>query len=226
MKLILLVLVAGWGVSEAIVCPPGICAAVSCLRVDNCDGMVKNSGYCGCCPVCVKQLGENESCMQSIFIGVPATAECGEGLTCDILHAKCIKKSANMNTRDIVTCATAHQKYMAQQHMLGAEEPKCETDGTYSAVQCEGSRCYCVSPEGQQLGFTVNRSESKNMDCKCARDQHAYSATGLIGKLFSCGPNGNYQNYKCVGSVCWCKDDSGNKVGQSVNIGQLDSLNC
>ncbi|ESO99685.1 hypothetical protein LOTGIDRAFT_238761 [Lottia gigantea] len=230
MKVLLLIFAAAWGASEAIQCTPGICAAVSCVSALNCNGRVENNGgFCGCCPVCITQLAEKESCLQTAFIGIPNNAECGPGLTCDKSSFTCVKTQAKRED-DFPSCADARKVFLDQKQnggiLLGAEEPKCDSDGTYSAVQCIGSQCHCTSAGGKNLGYPVNRGLTQGMDCKCARDQDTYAKTGLIGKLFYCGPNGNYRNYQCVGSVCWCKDSNGKQVGQSINIGLLSTLHC
>jgi hypothetical protein len=47
------------GASQALVCPENVCDGMRCESVENCDGRVDpKGGFCGCCPVCMKQLGE------------------------------------------------------------------------------------------------------------------------------------------------------------------------
>ena len=41
-------------------CSPNICAVVSCLRPQCTEpNVLRNGGYCGCCPVCVREVGES-----------------------------------------------------------------------------------------------------------------------------------------------------------------------
>lgn len=62
---------------------------------------------------------------------------------------------------------------------------------------------------------------------ECARDKDTYESMGIIGRIYTCRQNGNYQQYQCVGSVCHCTDDMGNMVGeQTVSIGDINNLNC
>lgn len=62
---------------------------------------------------------------------------------------------------------------------------------------------------------------------ECARDQAEYMATGLIGRLFHCTDNGNYQTYQCMGSVCYCVDSNGNQKGnKTASIGAINDLVC
>lgn len=43
-----------------IVCPPNICATINCTTpIINCKGIIKpGAGWCGCCDLCVTQLGK------------------------------------------------------------------------------------------------------------------------------------------------------------------------
>ena len=63
---------------------------------------------------------------------------------------------------------------------------------------------------------------------ECARDQYAYTQTGLIGKMFTCTRTGSYQRYQCSGSVCYCADNLGSmRMGSpTVNIGNIGALRC
>jgi len=111
--------------------------------------------------------------------------------------------------------------------LLGQFIPKCETDGTYSARQCQGSVCYCADSKGAKIGqYSANIGET--MDCKCARDQDAYMKTGMLGKIFSCTGAGSYQKYACQGSVCFCADSTGNMLAgtQPVSVANIGDLHC
>ncbi|XP_046563623.1 thyroglobulin-like isoform X3 [Haliotis rubra] len=127
-------------------------------------------------------------------------------------------------------CAVRHQQYLdAEQHLLGSSEPLCEIDGTYKPKQCRGAGCYCVDSDGIDLGYFNNYGAgTDNMDCTCARDKAAYLKTGLIGKLFFCDNKGSYSKKQCTGSVCFCADVNGKMPsnGQTVNIGEMDKLQC
>lgn len=62
---------------------------------------------------------------------------------------------------------------------------------------------------------------------ECARDKAEYEKTKMVGKMFSCSKNGNYEPIQCTGSVCYCVDENGKQVGDNgVPIGDTDSLNC
>ncbi|GAB1605669.1 hypothetical protein Ahia01_000849200, partial [Argonauta hians] len=111
--------------------------------------------------------------------------------------------------------------------LLGAFIPRCEPDGTFSRVQCHGSECFCSHSDGTQIpGFKAPIHESQDMDCNCARDQFEYLKTKLVGKMFRCEPNGNYNKVQCLGSACYCVDKLGKQVGGSVHISKSESMNC
>ena len=66
-----------------------------------------------------------------------------------------------------------------------------------------------------------------NIISECARDQYEYMQTGLIGKMFHCDSNGNYDKVQCTGSVCYCVDMLGQQQGSSsVAIADIGTLNC
>ncbi|XP_053202142.1 uncharacterized protein LOC128387030 [Panonychus citri] len=91
MKIVLccLILIISIVANDAIVCTPSYCATVLCKQIgpNDCDpGSVykPNGGFCGCCPVCIEQLGEGQSCGPSLMIrgGPPPTSECRSPLVC------------------------------------------------------------------------------------------------------------------------------------------------
>lgn len=133
----------------------------------------------------------------------------------------CAAELASVNVRLFAAQQSGHP-------LLGLERPHCDSDGNYAGMQYAGSEAYCVTKNGTAIsGYMVNRWEAKNMNCQCARDQYDYMQTGLIGKMFSCEPNGNYKKIQCLGSVCYCADMQGKQVGTStVSIGSMNSLNC
>ncbi|GAB1605670.1 nidogen-2-like, partial [Argonauta hians] len=209
--------------ANAFVCLPNTCASVDCLAVENCaDGEVMK-GVCGCCDVCVKYLKEGDRCIPEGLLGVPSTSKCGLKLVCSSRTMTCIKPLAYDGVK------TCHQLKSETEKagLLGAFIPRCETDGTFSRVQCHGSECFCSHSDGTQIpGFKAPIHESQDMDCNCARDQFEYLKTKLVGKMFRCEPNGNYNKVQCLGSACYCVDKLGKQVGGSVHISKSESMNC
>ncbi|XP_025083284.1 saxiphilin-like [Pomacea canaliculata] len=235
MKMLVNILVLSLAVTltHAIACTPGVCSLVRCAAVteDNCDGRVaRNGGFCGCCDLCVRQLNKGESCIEAFLLGLsmPASSECGAGLTCNSQTHICEELLLSKRA-DPQTCQERLQQLQSGVHLLGQFLPTCAQDGTYAARQCHGSVCYCVDPSGVKIAdYSASIGQSADMNCQCARDQYAYLQTGLIGKMFSCEDNGNYRKYGCTGSVCYCTDSLGQQLADSptVNIGDLATLNC
>ncbi|XP_067685687.1 nidogen-2-like [Haliotis asinina] len=226
----LLLFVAACGVlaAEAIVCTPDMCKG-SCPDVSDCKGTVKrNGGFCGCCDICVNLLGENEKCTFSFLLGVPSSSQCGPGLHCSLDTVTCVKTVKRQVA--LGPCALKLKELQSGTPLLGVQTPACNQDGSYKAVQCMGSECYCVDSAGVEIaGYrtSVGAADFPTKNCQCARDKEQFSKTGLLGQTFTCESNGNYQQYKCEGSVCFCTDDNGKMVGtQKVNIGLLSTLNC
>ena len=67
-----------------------------------------------------------------------------------------------------------------------------------------------------------------NVVSDCAHDEHEYTKTGMVGRMFFCATNGNYEVIQCHGSVCFCADRSGKQVpgSQSVGIWEQAKLEC
>ena len=62
---------------------------------------------------------------------------------------------------------------------------------------------------------------------ECARDKDHFDSLGVLGQIHTCRHNGNYQQYQCIGSGCFCTDSAGNMVGtQSVSIADINNLQC
>ncbi|KAL5009986.1 hypothetical protein ScPMuIL_012291 [Solemya velum] len=226
MKILLILSLVAYSYAR---CPPSACAAIDCA-VPNCgDGerLDQNAGFCGCCPGCVRQIGVGEHCSRPL-LGGSVTEECSPGTHCDMTTQTC--KFLLLSKRTVETCAEKKASLMSRFHgnLLGFSPPRCEDDGSYSAYQCQGSSCYCVSSEGETIpGYSTELWHQSGMDCKCARAQFAYQKKGIIGRLFHCATNGNYENKQCTGSVCYCVDSDGNQIGtNTVSIGNFNSMNC
>jgi len=276
----LLALCVSLACTSAMVCTDDTCSVVRCAAVtaETCVGgtFVQKGGFCGCCDACIRSLGKGEHCMATLLMGVPHSAKCGKGLYCDPRTSQC-ETLPSLNTlgkRDATTCAESLLAAQNGPHLLGKFVPDCQTDGSYSAKQCHGSRCYCADPASGLpiLSYTANRWEADAMDCKCARDQAEYMKTGLIGKLFFCTETGSYKTHQsnkraaaltcaervqqitaantnglpllgqfvpaceqdgsysarqCHGSVCYCTDALGAKLGSySGHIGSTMDCKC
>ncbi|KAL4228463.1 Nidogen-2 [Mactra antiquata] len=185
------------GAHALYVCPHNVCDTVDCAAVDNCNGRVsQGGGWCGCCDVCMTQLGEGELCMSTFLLGVPSTSECGQGLHCDSTTMKCVADSADtaLDTPCLRRKAEIQKSKENGLPLIGVSDPQCDSDGNYMVAQCEGSVCSCVDTDGNPIdSYQSPIGELANMGCQCARDLAAYMKSGLIGKLFYCDSNGNYR---------------------------------
>jgi len=62
---------------------------------------------------------------------------------------------------------------------------------------------------------------------ECALKLHQYMKTGLIGLTYNCEANGNYKNYQCTESVCYCVNEAGRAIaGTNTHIADLRDLEC
>ncbi|XP_045209457.2 thyroglobulin-like [Mercenaria mercenaria] len=113
-------------------------------------------------------------------------------------------------------------------NLLGTFVPECDADGKYIPRQCQGSECYCVRKDGTKIeGYSSPIAMKDHVTCQCARDKDMYATMGILGRIHTCRANGNYQQYQCLGSVCYCTDDTGTRLGdQSVSIGNINDLKC
>ncbi|XP_060589673.1 thyroglobulin-like [Ruditapes philippinarum] len=183
-------------------CPHNACDALDCPVMDDCNGRVNaNGGWCGCCDACITQIAEGENCMSTMLLGVPSTTECADGLTCDVHSMTCKKAAVSQSDDSIANSICLRKKEeirMSKENglpLIGVMEPQCDSNGEYAPAQCEGSVCFCVDDMGMAIdGYKSSISELANMGCQCARDLAAYMKSGLIGKLFYCDSNGNYQS--------------------------------
>jgi len=112
--------------------------------------------------------------------------------------------------------------------LLGASKPECDADGRYAPRQCQGSECYCVRKDGTKIeGYSAPIASIYQVTCQCARDKDTALTQGLLGNIHTCRANGNYQQYQCLGSVCYCTDDAGVRMEEhSVPIGNINDLKC
>ncbi|KAJ8968196.1 hypothetical protein NQ317_006798 [Molorchus minor] len=107
--------------------------------------------------------------------------------------------------------------------------PKCDIDGTYSAVQENSTHKICVDKEGVAL-TAVDKVENTTiadaMDCRCIRAHSVISSR----EAPTCDLNGNYSPIQCRRGVCRCVDNDGIQVCTSVpcevDENDKDTLTC
>lgn len=197
LRLLLVSLVLGCAGGS--VCGPDVCAHVQCELVteETClrGRIIKNTGFCGCCDRCDHTLVNGHRCAVVITTieDVPLDFRCPDGYECDHVTLTCQEVTAVGKRQAPSLSCSDFARQLAQDGLPGGFVPQCQGDGTYSPRQCRGSVCYCVDERGTTIkGYTSPIDEATNMGCECARDQHAYMQSGLIGKLFPCTDKGSY----------------------------------
>lgn len=121
----------------------------------------------------------------------------------------CLSKDGKLlfnGTSSLVKSCTCHrQRYETQQpHLIGAFVPKCELDGTYSAMQFHASTGYvkCFSSNGTEL-----LSGRNIVDCRCPRARfEAQRPLGMVGMFVpQCEADGTYSAMQYHGSTGYVK---------------------
>ncbi|XP_048581312.1 uncharacterized protein LOC5512067 isoform X7 [Nematostella vectensis] len=111
--------------------------------------------------------------------------------------------------------------------------PRCNTDGTYNSVQCQGEICYCVDQNGGRIAGSDTRREAGLPACSSVGlltpCQQAYNQAIIrpsIGQYIPrCKADGNYEEVQCEGVTgeCWCVDSRGQ---ERPGTRTKDSLLC
>merc|ERR550519_3051700 len=153
----------------------------------------KSTGYCWCSTKCGTKL--------------PGTSVRGKPPKC---------KSAGLSKCQKQRRAALRTK------MIGAFVPKCDRDGSYSAVQCHASTgyCWCTKKDGNRVPGSTTRGVPPNCllplgFSKCQRQRRAALRTKMIGAFVpKCDRDGSYSAVQCHASTgyCWCSTEDGNRV--------------
>jgi len=96
--------------------------------------------------------------------------------------------------------------------VLGRETPRCLENGHFDFYQCQGSQCFCTDCAGLKIEGYENfgRHEVDSSKCKCAREEHEFGRSGMVGAHFRCSSNGgHFKHYQCQGTGCYCTDVHG-----------------
>ncbi|RVE63301.1 hypothetical protein OJAV_G00164270 [Oryzias javanicus] len=108
--------------------------------------------------------------------------------------------------------------------------PRCTPGGAFQEVQCRGSQCWCVDPQGREVeGSRVAGRPSRCPSlCERARSDalkaKASMAAGVKIHIPSCSEDGDFLPLQCVGSRCFCVDAEGRTVASSQTAG--GALRC
>lgn len=110
---------------------------------------------------------------------------------------------------------------------VGLRLPACQYDGQYSRVMVYDTWKDCVDPDGESLGYRVERNDelSVEMDCNCARTRSLLKSAGLT-ELPTCCINGNFEGMQCRRGSCYCVDRNGNQQGMEKEEAKKNELNC
>ncbi|OQV21827.1 putative Equistatin [Hypsibius exemplaris] len=119
--------------------------------------------------------------------------------------------------------------HTTSQIALGQFLPRCETDGTFSALQIHASTGYakCFTEDGQEI-----MSGRGIRACKCPRERFAAlnQSQGMVGRMVpqcdaTTGAYNKRQSHPSTG-YSWCVDEEGQQVGDAVPPASHATLVC
>ncbi|XP_029599166.1 thyroglobulin [Salmo trutta] len=105
--------------------------------------------------------------------------------------------------------------------------PSCDDSGQYQEIQCQGSECWCVDPQGQEVMGSRSNGQRPRCPSRCERERAAAQkvksgqAAGVEVFMPKCAEDGSYVALQCLGKSCFCLDLLGERhatipVGQTV----------
>lgn len=202
-------------------CTEGACKA-GCKPVE-CDGgrLIQNATTCGCCPICVKPLGEGSRCENTETASLPSQ-ECGPSLTC-------VDKVCVLNTDK--PCVKKVQERLrdgaTSEMVYGSPAPDCDIYGDFKPKRCKkGLICHCVDKNGTRIFGTALHSVADEMHCNCSRLQ-ALSMAVAPERRLRCTANGNLSPLQCSDTHCYCLTPDGRLDGPPVPIKEpIQRLKC
>ncbi|CAF0801765.1 unnamed protein product [Rotaria sordida] len=228
-------------------CPVLNCTFGSCKY-----GSVKDEDDCPTCDCLLPTINTTEvNCSTPVscppcHLGYVTDADGCQTCQCKFRgSAPCVSISSNcqceygsyLNSDGCETCSClpdpnsasrqACWELMNEAKFYNASGPKCSSDGSFYARQCDISqmKCWCVTP----TGIRINGFESKpeeNVNCGCAVELYQVSSLRMIGHHLLCLLNGNYAPIQCDGRYCSCVDENGKLIGPTVSIQNRDQLRC
>jgi len=110
----------------------------------------------------------------------------------------------------------------------GCFETKCEADGSFSPLQCLGSKCWCVNAVGKELSVTGDRNlECDQKNCIKRQKEDERVCDGRLGCFKTqCEDDGSFKPVQCWESVCWCVDDYGNAIKGTKVTSDFPNCGC
>lgn len=94
----------------------------------------------------------------------------------------------------------------------------CNPDGSFVAVQTNGTSAFCVDSNGVQIEdfiVAINSNDHRSMNCKCARSRKLLKDNNYL-EVPECCSNGNYRKVACRRGFCHCVDENGQQVSVEV----------
>jgi len=136
------------------------------------------------------------------------------------------------------TCELAHEKDVDMcGGVMGCYITVCKTDGSFNHRQCLGSVCWCVDDQGKKLsGTKTSIADDSNQACSsepktACEQQHQKYVSKCADKagcfIVTCEADGSFSPRQCHGSMCWCVDDQGEKMVDTVSrVENYDIMQC
>lgn len=150
-------------------------------------------------------------------------------------NTKCFDPNIHQEGKYVKECeAEAFKIKQTREYLLsegiipvGLRFLDCQYDGRYSRVMVNDTVKICVDPDGNSLGYVVQRNDSLSdgMDCNCARTRFLLTREGET-ELPTCCRNGNFRRMQCRRGVCYCVDCNGNQQGKELDEATKDELKC
>ncbi|XP_054597222.2 thyroglobulin [Nothobranchius furzeri] len=100
--------------------------------------------------------------------------------------------------------------------------PRCTASGGFQEVQCRGSECWCIDPDGQEVIGSRTSSRPSRCPSRCERARAmamktiSNMAAGAELHIPACSENGDFLPLQCIASRCFCVDAEGRTTAGPV----------